>query len=482
VYKLTVTEADLARLQEERERADRAYNDALTALDRALIVPRPLPGAAAPPDASQLDRLGRLWQIVPQEPVPFTGWKARLGTFVWRMVGPMLQRQQEFNAALVDHANRSAQGAAEAAEAVGRLSAAVAVELQALATLQARLIGYLQQITLYVDTKDRSEVGALRWEVEHRGAGLAAGLSALGDELLRRWEAVQTRDQRFEARLAELRASLARGERMAPARQDNAIREVVVPSVTPAKSADAQRLAMADTREASAVYAGFEDAFRGSPEDLKDRLAAYLPLFAGASNVVDLGCGRGEFLQLLGEHGVTARGVDINGEMVARCRAQGLDAVESDALQFLAGTPDASLGGLFAAQVVEHLQPDRLLELLALARRKLAPDARIVLETVNPACWYAFFSSYIRDITHVRALHPETLRYLLTASGFEAADIRYSSPYPTDYKLHRLPETLRAEGPALAGVVEEFNGNVEKLNELLFTYLDYAAIGSVPSA
>ncbi len=146
----------------------------------------------------------------------------------------------------------------------------------------------------------------------------------------------------------------------------------------------------------------------------------YVPLFEGASDVLDVGCGRGEFLDLLRENGITARGVDLNDEMAAVSRERGLDATAGDALDaILQAQPDGSLGGLFAAQVVEHLEPDYLMRFLDAAYHKLRPGSKIVLETINPACWFAFFSSYIRDITHVRPLHPDTLQYLLRASGFQ---------------------------------------------------------------
>ena len=131
--------------------------------------------------------------------------------------------------------------------------------------------------------------------------------------------------------------------------------------------------------------------------------------------------------------------------------------------------------------MVEHLQPDYLVRLLNVAGRKLRPGARIVLETINPRCWFAFFDAYIRDITHVRPLHPDTLTYLLGASGFQRTTVRYLVPYPDDGKLQRIPppDTLGTAGAdrSLAAVVETFNGNVDKLNDLLFTHLDYAAIG-----
>ncbi len=482
MHKPTVTDVDLVRLEEEREAADRLYNEALTALDRSLTAPRALPAGAAQPDTSQLERLNRLWQLLPPEPVPFTGWRRRLGAFVWRIVGPPLQRQQEFNAALVDHANRNAARTGESAEAVGSLAAAVGEELRALANVQSRLIAYLQQVTLYVDTKDRYETGLLWHELRGRTEGLAAGLSALGDELLKRREDGRLHEQRIEARIAELRARLRPGEPTgaAPAAESPAARGAHErPQVSAIPDADQERLARRQLAgDAHAVaYAGFEDLYRGAPEEIAERLAEYVPLFDPArGEVVDLGCGRGELLQVLRAHGIAARGVDINPEMVERCRGLGLNVDQGEALAFLSGVPDASLGGLVAAQVVEHLEPDRLLGLIDLARTKLRPGGRIVLETVNPACWAAFFSSYIRDLTHVRPVHPDTLRYLLIARGFEDVDIRFSSPYPVDAKLHPLPLTLLSEGQAVADVVRQFNRNVDVLNGQLFTFLDYAAI------
>ena len=144
--------------------------------------------------------------------------------------------------------------------------------------------------------------------------------------------------------------------------------------------------------------------------------------------------------------GISARGIDLNDEMAAVCRERGLEATAGDALSYLLAQPDASLGGLFAAQVVEHLEPDYLMRFLDAAYHKLRPGSKIVLETINPACWYAFFSSYIRDITHVRPLHPDTLKYLVGASGFQKVAVRYSAPYPNEDKLQPLPATVRSPG------------------------------------
>jgi O-antigen chain-terminating methyltransferase len=159
--------------------------------------------------------------------------------------------------------------------------------------------------------------------------------------------------------------------------------------------------------------------------------------------------------------------------MAAVSRERGLDATAGDALSYLLAQPDGSFGGLFASQVVEHLEPDYLMRFLEAAYHKLRPGSKIVLETINVSCWYAFFSSYIRDITHVRPLHPETLQYLVAASGFQKVTVRYSAPFPDQSKLQTVPAS--PDRPESTEFV--FNENAKKLNDLLFTYLDYAAIG-----
>ena len=103
----------------------------------------------------------------------------------------------------------------------------------------------------------------------------------------------------------------------------------------------------------------------------------------------------------------------------------------------LQGLPDESLGGLIAVQVIEHLEPAYLTQMLALAFDKVRPGGRIVLETINPACWVAFFESFIRDLTHVKPIHPETLQYLLQASGFSNVEIVYRAPIAPEGSCRR---------------------------------------------
>jgi O-antigen chain-terminating methyltransferase len=204
----------------------------------------------------------------------------------------------------------------------------------------------------------------------------------------------------------------------------------------------------------------------------------YLPLFSGATNVVDIGCGRGEFLDLFREHGIAARGIDVNDEMVEACRARGLAADRADALTFLESQPDDSVGGLTAIQVVEHLEPAYLMRLIETARHKLAPGAHMVLETINAACWAAFFDSYIRDFTHAQPIHPDTLKYLVQASGFGSTELRFLMPIADHDKLpkvHVSGESGQID-QNLIDLAETINAHADRLNNQLFTFRDFAVV------
>jgi SAM-dependent methyltransferase len=484
-------EAALRRLKEERDQADARYNEALTALDRTIRPPATLPRPAAGLDDHQIAALNDAWNILPAAPQG-SGVRGRLAGFIWRTVAPYLQRQLTFNSLLVDHVNRNAAASRDAQRAAEATVAALDDQLAALAGFQARLMLYLQQITAYVDTKDRDSAGSAQV--------LNAALGGLAENVAIRLESLAAREHRYEARAAaiaaahdDLRAVVAVSQQavMTLKRELEARgappRTPTDPGSRPSTSSgrpEALEGRIPDPGKDSPFapsldaykYVGFEDQFRGSRDAIRARLESYLPLFAGRADVLDVGCGRGEFLDLLAARGIAARGIDLNHEMAENCRARGLDVTEADAVGYLSALPDASLGGIFSAQVVEHLQPGYLLRFLELAFHKLRPGGRLVLETLNPACWVAFFESYIRDITHIWPLHPETLRYLVVASGFTKAAIEFRSPVPPEDRLQPIAVPAATDA-ASAELVEAFNGNVEKLNARIFTYMDYAIVG-----
>ena len=397
-------------------------------------LPQP-PAPIPPPDRTQIERLNTLYDLSAPDPAP--GWRAATVDRLRSLLARILFRQQEFNAAVVDHLNRNAIIGIEAHHASVRASEWVTQ------TLQSTL-----------DDLRRHQQALAAWE--RRSAAAVESVAASHEELRTSLTVLQQAAQTLKREVSKI--ATGDGTPAASAR-----------TATPAHQGETgSRTDALDSHK----YVGFEDLFRGSPEDIRQRVSEYLPLFADTNDVLDIGCGRGEFLTLLRENGVTGRGIDLNAAMVEVCRGHGLDVTEADALAYLRAQPDGSLGGIFAAQVIEHLEPRDLIALLDAAFDKLRPGAPIVLETINPACWFAFFESYIRDITHVRPIHPETLKYLLIASGFQHVDVRYRAPYPEHEKLQPVPPNA-----ALGEQVNVLNANVERLNRLLFTWMDYAAVG-----
>jgi O-antigen chain-terminating methyltransferase len=174
--------------------------------------------------------------------------------------------------------------------------------------------------------------------------------------------------------------------------------------------------------------------------------------------------------------GIRARGVDANQAMVDLCRSAGLDVVQGDAVAFLEQQADGSIGGLAAIQVVEHFEPAYLTRFLRAAYDKMRPGAPIVLETINAACWMAFFETYIRDLTHRRPLHPDTLAYLVQASGFGAVDVRFRQPVAAADRLAEVP-VPEGTDPSVARIAQALNAHAQQLNARLFSSMDYAVVG-----
>jgi SAM-dependent methyltransferase len=429
------------RLDRERQAADRQYNEALTALDRAHQTPAAVPTPPVFHDSSQIERLNAGWTILRRPPERHSGsLKGRLRNLVWRVVAPTLEAQQQFNAGVVEHLNRNVALHEQATQRAAELVEVARRQLEAMTRFEWLLLQFLQTVTGYVDTKDRSTGGP-----------------------------------EFREQLSLLHQRLTMVEREL-SRDRERYQEVVEPSAT--QAADRPSIATARPVFAdleSIKYVGFEDRFRGTPAEIRERLAPYLPLFTEADDVVDVGCGRGEFLELLRERGIRAHGVDTNQAMVDECRARGLSVERDDALSYLIRQPESGVGGLVAIQVVEHFEPAYLLKVLEAAYRKLRPGAPLVLETINPACWMAFFETYIRDLTHARPLHPDTLRYLVQAAGFVSVNVEYRQPVTENDRLDRVSSSP-GDDETMTAIVAAVNAHADKLNTRLFSSMDYAVV------
>ena len=204
-------------------------------------------------------------------------------------------------------------------------------------------------------------------------------------------------------------------------------------------------------------YGRFAEKFRGPEEYVKSGQQIYVPHFTGRGNVLDIGCGRGEFLETMRAAGITARGIDLSEESVALCRSKGLDAEIADLFVYLENLGEASLDGIFCSQVVEHLPPVRLPEMVRLCASRLERGGVIAIETPNPECLAIFATHFYLDPTHTRPIPSPLLAFYMEEFGIGRIEVR---------KLAPAIDSM----PSLAGLPAPFR-------DAFFGALDYAVLG-----
>lgn len=213
-----------------------------------------------------------------------------------------------------------------------------------------------------------------------------------------------------------------------------------------------------------ALYVAFEDKFRGSREEIYDRFKIYLPLIEQAkigrsdAHILDIGCGRGEWLELLRESGYLATGIDTNSVMLEQCRSRGLEVIEEDVIKYIQSLPDESLGAITGFHIIEHLAFEDILKLFTETLRVLKPEGLVIFETPNPENVLVGTHNFYIDPTHRNPLPSITIKFIAEFIGFCKVDI---------LKLHPYPETLKLSGSAEA----------ERFNDYFYGAQDYAVVG-----
>ena len=215
---------------------------------------------------------------------------------------------------------------------------------------------------------------------------------------------------------------------------------------------------------ADPLYFALHDRFRGSPQMIRERLRVYLPLMretraqAARLPVLDLGCGRGEWLELLREENYPARGIDLNPAAVALCQERGLEVVEAEAIGYLQSQPDASLAAITAFHLIEHLPFSELIRLIDEAVRVLQPGGVAIFETPNPENVLVGSCGFYMDPTHAKPLPSAIVKFVAESRGLSQVEVML---------LHPSPEALPPDGSQL----------VERFNSLLYGPQDYAVVG-----
>ncbi len=215
-------------------------------------------------------------------------------------------------------------------------------------------------------------------------------------------------------------------------------------------------------------YFAFENYFRGSEELIKERQRIYLPYFDKCSNVLDLGCGRGEFIELLQENGIEAKGIDFYEEFVVYDQSRGLNVESGDAISYLENLQD-KVDGIFAGQLVEHLSMGQIIALCENAYEKLEEGKYLIMETPNPTSLAIYTHAFYIDPSHQKPIHPLTLKYVVEQAGFKDVQIVFT-------EASKLSETI----PPLMGSgisnLEEFNASMQQVANYLYGSQDYAVI------
>jgi SAM-dependent methyltransferase len=401
-----------------------------------------------------------------------------------KLLTPSLERQSEYNTANI----RLAHHLWEQVEALQKISGELVEQIreehqeltQQVSSVRQELTeqfeGRHQELAEQIGGVHQEQVAglqALHGELAERIGGVhqeqAGALQALQAQVMQQIAGVQ-REQ--AAALQELRERSSRAERRARRLLDSLVDGQKTNCQTVETALAIPKEILHRNTEPYFDYFGFEERFRGSETGIKERQSVYVEYFKGSEPVLDMGCGRGEFLELLREAGIKAQGVDIDLDMVLLCQEKELDVMRADAYAYLESLPDESLGGLFAAQVVEHLDPSQVIELVNLCHRKLQSGGILIFETPNPACLIIFARNFYTDFSHIRPVHPEAMKFLFESAGFQNVQAKFSSPVEPSMRIPPLSDVAVS-----AQTVEEFNTGIERLNNLLYGFQDYAVIG-----
>jgi len=387
---------------------------------------------------------------------------------VQRIIRIYSTRQVEFNATIVRILNKLFDVLHESVEKFNYFRRAE-VNLTRRMEYNETMVGNTLKMLHHQRQRIETTEGFSRDLFQHR-----TRLESLEEEerqLNRRVSGLEDLRNRLEHSLAENAALRQRLERlMAQAAQQPAATAAATPSAgTPPAAATAVSAEQARTRLLNDyLYFPYLNEDRSIEDVIRERVRHYLPFFAAPVPacaqgwIVDIGCGRGEFMDICRAAQLPCKGIDINEDMVKHCLDKGHDVLQAGAVRYLEAQPDASVRGIISCHVVEHMPAMEMLAFLRLCVRKLAPGGRLVLETPNPSSIFGL-SLFYRDFTHEKPIHPQTMKFLLHELGMHQVEIE---------ELHKAPEHLETVIPGNAVL----SANFRKLDAMVFGYLDYAVM------
>lgn len=425
------------------------------------------------------------------------------------LIDPYLDRQERFNVEVVRHLNELGQ---RTEQRLGRIGEAVQEALTDPGFIEARLDAALSDYDEALRQRHIVLFDALEEELWSLRTHLLAGDDQVHRDLnefdIRFVERAQAVDRRFD----EKDRAFAEAQALAQEAFAEALR---------ARSGGAERAELYETREhltrvldeiaqgsgpseagvtegeapratldagmwrqlrawmRDVDYRAFQDRFRGDAAEIADRMRGQVSWFEGLElPIVDLGCGRGEFLELLEKAGHRAIGVEINGAEVESCTSRGLTAEKSDLFDWLEAQDQESVGGLFLAQVIEHLPPPDWSRFVRLAVSRLAPGGRLVVETINPESVYALVRAYVIDPTHIRPVHPELLSFFAYRAGFADVTVHYQSEVAQGERVTAIDVSKYQANDELLTLVRELNDRLHRIDTLCCAPQEYTLVAT----
>jgi SAM-dependent methyltransferase len=313
-----------------------------------------------------------------------------------------------------------------------------------------------QQAIVEDQEKMRADMQAYLLTEQERSRQQAQLLETYDERLNQAREKYETLMGQVTQRLQQTRAELVMQERRLSLLLEEARKRLP----EPLSQEQLETFADEGSHVLDVLYASFEDEFRGSRQDIKDRFKVYLPILSDAEitgDIVDLGCGRGEWLEVLKDEGFEARGVEKNRAMIEQCRERALEVTEGDAITYLQGLPRESLRAVTGFHFIEHMPFETLIKLLDEVVRVLKPGGLAIFETPNPENIMVSSYNFYLDPTHRNPLPGPMARFLLESRGLSRVRVMMLNP---------LEHKIEGEGELIL-----------RFNDLFFGPRDYAVVG-----
>jgi 2-polyprenyl-3-methyl-5-hydroxy-6-metoxy-1,4-benzoquinol methylase len=438
------------------------------------------PGKASSPATEEPADLAYLQNNYDVYHIDFTSHRRIMGRVVVlikqvlrQFMTPILERQCFFNAASARLASHMQQ---EISHLQQQLEAARERQATALQAVRQEVEAWVRQQQSHAQQHDTYLQQQLEAARERQATALQAVRSELTDEMHALGQEVKRGLAEGDTQQRGLGQQLARYEKvLSRLKLDHILQErrltVLLEEARkrlpePMNQQQLEVFASESRHMLDALYVSFEDQFRGTREDIKERFRVYLPILKQAMRgsddmaILDIGCGRGEWLDLLNEEGLQAQGVDLNRVLVAECRSRGLQAIEAEAISHLSTLPPNSLGAVTGFHIIEHLAFDTLVALLDETVRVLKPGGVAIFETPNPENVLVGSCNFYFDPSHRNPLPSPMIKFIAEARGLCRVEI---------LNLHPYPESYRVEGGGL-DVAQRFN-------EYFYGPQDYAVVG-----